>query len=97
MHPTNNKLACLTLLPILYLVTISFTNQDIERETGADKETIREIFYNWQSQQIKSHQFWAEDSCQRNFISKREFSGTIPEMFGFPDSSEIKFSFADIH
>lgn len=92
-----NKISYLSFLPILLILTLSFTNNEMGDEIVSEKNTIRQIFFNWQSQEIKAHHFWAKDSCNYEFIDKHEFNGTIHEMFGFPDSSEIKFLFGDLN
>ncbi|MCX6237038.1 MAG: hypothetical protein NTY07_05670 [Bacteroidia bacterium] len=59
----------------------------------SEKDTIRKIFSDWQIKEIKAHHFWAKDSCNWAYIDKYGIDRWKHDNgWGFPDSSEIKFS-----
>lgn len=94
------KCFLLFLLLISCFLTISLNSNGLEPE----KDTIRKIFSDWQVKEIKAHHFWAKDSCNWAYIDKYLSNGAVyndrwkgDDGLGFPDSSEIKFSFADIN
>ena len=88
------KCFLLSLLLISCFLTISLNSNGLEPE----KDTIRKIFSDWQIKEIETHHFWAKDSCNWAYIDKYGIDRWKHDNgWGFPDSSEIKFYFADIN
>lgn len=89
------------ILPVTLLII--FASCGKEEEAPAIKinpeevKILKTLFAEWQQNEIAEHRFWAADSCYPDWFLEHEFEGTLSEMWGFPDSSELNFSYADVN
>jgi len=62
----------------------------------ADVQILKNIFAEWQKNEIKKKLFWANDSCNPDWIilHPTDTSGIV---WSFPDNTSFKFSYADIN
>ena len=58
------------------------------------KAEIRKLFRAWQAEEIRNKHYWAHDSCNMNYFNNHSMPDSTGPDWGFPDSSEISFSFA---
>lgn len=75
----------------------SVVSHDWHLNNSGDKRQIKQLFADWQKNEIKLGHFWAIDTCNPNYFSQRDFTGTIDQELGIPDSNEINFSFGDLN
>jgi hypothetical protein len=67
-----------------------------------EKNKLRELFFNWQNQEIMDNHFLAADSCNPEWYAKHGAIENLDSIngliYGFPsDSSEYTISFADLN
>jgi hypothetical protein len=89
---------CLALTSCFNSNTLSIDSN----KNSESKEKIRELFLNWQNQEIKNKHFLAADSCNPDWFAEHGTPENLDSIngliFGFPsDSSEYTFSFADLN
>jgi len=61
------------------------------------RKKIRKLFKNWEAKEIRLKHFFAEDSCNPSYYEKHEGDNSYNGGWGFPDSTRIEFSFADLN
>ena len=89
-------------IPFLLIIFIAGCNPNAKIKRQDNKEVIRNIFENWKQEQLKSHKYWAHDSCNSEWMFKYspsiDWDKTPFGPFGFyDDSSSYKFVFADLN
>jgi len=75
---------------------------DSQPNHSAEIKKIKQLFADWQENEIKAGYFWASDSCNpgwfTNHIIKENFDSIKGLVYGLPsDSEEYTFSFADLN
>jgi len=92
------------MLTSLTVLIYCCKNDKVDNEQDAnqskilnEKEKIQKVFKGWETREIKAGHFFASDSCNQEWFIDHKFDGTIDQEWGIPDSSEIKFSFADLN
>ena len=89
---------------ILYILTLagiticSCKNETIQNIARQDEFRIRQLFFDWQKQEIINEHYWANDSCNSGWFKDHHYLIWSAEMRGFPqDSNKYNFSFADLN
>jgi hypothetical protein len=76
------------------------TSEQIDNMT--ERKKIKELFMDWQKQEIKAKRFFPKDWCNGDsvlkYITRENLNNLVGMIYGFPsDSTEYKFSFADLN
>lgn len=89
------------ILPFAFLIIFASCSKEKQEPTikinPEEVKVLKAQFAEWQQNEIAERNFWADDSCHPEWFREHEFEGTISEMWGFPDSSEFNFSYADVN
>jgi hypothetical protein len=105
MRRINN----LTIIPLLVLIilTACHSSNPLKNDSGQTSSRteivlIKQLFANWQTQEIYANHFLPTDSCNPNWFTNHQTNESLNSkndlIFGFPkDSTEYKFSFADLN
>jgi hypothetical protein len=70
------------------------------KNNHTDPDThLKQLFYNWQQQQIAAGEYLPNDSCNIVwYVEHRKRTGQEPDSeIGFPDSTDLKFTYADLN
>lgn len=89
-------------LALFLIISFCFSSchekgKSIGKDTGEIKK-LRNLFSEWKKGEIAEGRIWAEDSCNGSWMAERHFESKDGEIeWGFPDSSEFLFYYADLN
>src|SRR5215475_14187148 len=84
--------------PAFYILTvwvIASCSEQNNSDLTAQKLQLKQIFTDWQKNEVATGHFWAPDSCNPEWFVDHQFDGMIDDMWGLPDSSEYSYSYSD--
>lgn len=62
----------------------------------AESAILKKHFIRWQRDEIEAGRFWAKDSCFMSWFADHDYPASAMP-WGFPDLSEMTFSYADVN
>jgi hypothetical protein len=78
--------------------TVKQQEEKIPRTKNEPPESValKKEFIRWQRDEIQAGRFWAKDSCFMSWFADHDYPASVMP-WGFPDLSEMKFSYADVN